>query len=134
MLYQRSEYKITKVGSLLSSNSPEFGRQDYISIGDEIQVEESWVIQNIEKNPVHIFSKKAFATIKDKKYSISCGEADKNAEDISLKSEEKAVLRCKWQFPKSSNFTNDLWIMFNIPTSEGGMISSNKIIRAEDLQ
>lgn len=134
MFYQRSEYKVQRVGGLIVSTSPNFGRQEFLSAENEILVEESWVAQNIEAKPVDILLSGAVAKIKDKSFPLTCSEEKQNATTIKVMSGEKVLLRCKWRFPKKPAVTSDLWVTFNVPTSSGESITSSKIIRAEDFQ
>jgi len=133
MFYQRSEYKVQRVGNLMVSNSPGYSRREFESTPTHIQLEESWVAHNINSKPVEILLSKASAMIKDKSYSLSCNEVGQTNAAVNIAPGEKAVIRCVWLFPKSSSTKSDLWVTFNLPLSSGETISSNKIVRAEDF-
>lgn len=134
MFYQRSEYKVQRVGHLLVSTSPQFSRQEFLATENEILVEESWIAQNLDAKPVEILLSKADAKIKDKSYPLTCNEVNQNTNIIKIAQGEKALFRCQWYFPKKPAVTSDLWVTFNVPTSSGEAITSSKIIRAEDFQ
>lgn len=133
MFYQRSEYKVQRVGGLMVSTSPSYSRLEFQSTPTHIYLEESWVAQNINSKPVEVFLNKASAMIKDKSYSLSCNEVGQTNATVNIAPGEKVVIRCLWSFPKSSSTKSDLWVTFNLPLSSGETISSNKIVRAEDF-
>lgn len=134
MFYQRSEYKVQRVGGLVVSTSPRFSRQEFTSTETEIQVEESWIAQNVDSKPIEISLSKATAAIKEKSYPLVCIEDGKTAATASVGPGEKVLLHCKWNFPKNPPTKSDLWVTFSIPISSGDNITSNKIIRAEDFR
>jgi len=134
MFYQRSEYKIQRVGGLVASTSPKFSRQEFVSTPTQILVEESWVLQNIENKPVQVALGSAVAKIKDKSYPLTCTSEPKGEASVSVAPGEKVVVNCQWSLPKRAQERNDLWVTFHLPLSGGEAITSSKIIRAEDLQ
>lgn len=134
MFYQRSEYKIQRVGGLVASTSPKFSRQEFISTATQILVEESWVLQNIETKPVQVNLGSALAKIKDQSYPLTCTSEPKAEASLNVAPGEKALVNCQWSLPKRSQERSDLWVTFHLPISSGEEITSSKIIRAEDLQ
>lgn len=134
MMYQRSEYKVQRVGSLVVSTSPGYSRPELQSTQTHIQVEESWVAQNVGAKPVEIFLSKGSVSIKEQNYSLSCNEVGQSNPTVTIAPGEKAVFRCVWLFPKTPPTKSDLWLTFSLPLSSGEIISSNKIIRAEDFR
>jgi hypothetical protein len=134
MFYQRSEYRVQRVGGLVVSTSPKFSRQEFISTENEILVEESWIAQNIDTKPIDLLLSKADAKIKDKSYHLTCNEEKQNTNIIKIAPGEKVLFRCQWYFPKKPATTSDLWVTFYVPTSSGDPITSSKLIRAEDFQ
>lgn len=134
MVYQRSEYKVQRVGGLVVSSSPRYSRQEFLTTPTHIIIEESWIAQNVDTKPVEILLSKGMAAIKDKSYPLSCSENRDSSSLITIAPGEKAVIRCTWLFPKQPPTRSDLWVTFSVPTSSGESISSNKIVRAEDFR
>lgn len=134
MFYQRSEYKVQRVGGLVVSSSPRYSRQEFLTTPTQIYVEESWVAQNVDTKAVEILLSKGLASIKDKTFALNCSENNESKSSITIAPGEKAVFRCTWIYPKEPPTKSDLWVTFTVPTSSGENITSNKIIRAEDFR
>lgn len=134
MFYQRSEYKVQRIGNLMVSTSPQFSRRDFVATENEILLEESWILQNVDTKTVEVSVGNAVAKIKDKSYPIACHEEGRSVDTIKVNPTEKVLLRCKWAFPKKPASNSDLWVTFVVPVANGESITSHKIVRAEDFQ
>lgn len=133
MEYQRSEYNLDQVGNLMVSTSPDFRHVGVATTPNEVQLRQSWLIQNKSEKPATIQLSKAMATYDTQSLPLKCTEAGAAPSELGLPTKTKVVIDCYLAIPRASNKKNDLLVTLSLPTSEG-TIATRKLVRAEDFQ
>lgn len=130
--YRRSEYHLEQIGGLMVTTSPDFRNEGISRMYNTVAVRQSWLIQNKSEKLATIQLTKATVSFYDKVLPLNCLENNSSAE-LNLNLKGKIVIDCYVELRKNERSKSDILLVLSLPTSEG-IITSRKLIRAEDFQ
>lgn len=133
MFYQRTEYKIDRVGNLFISTSPDLKNIDVLRTDSSVEVVQDWLVQNKGEKNATINLNLGTALVGADSKPLICKSHTSDQKEVSLGKDEKSLISCTLVLRKTGAEKNDLWIEFSIQSSEG-RITSRKLVRAEDFK